>query len=47
VPRSGPRAAFEYVGYFVGAGPAFARVPDEGAAAAALFARCRGLLEGA
>ena len=45
VPRRGFRAAFEYVGYFVGSGAAFARVPrGEREAAEALFARCRGLL---
>ena len=45
VPRYGCRAAFEYVGYFVGSGAAFARVPsDEREATEALFARCRGLL---
>jgi NAD(P)-dependent dehydrogenase (short-subunit alcohol dehydrogenase family) len=45
VPRYGCRAAFEYVGYFVGSGSAFARVPSrEHEAAEALFARCRGLL---
>ncbi|CAH0372206.1 unnamed protein product [Pelagomonas calceolata] len=47
VPRYGCRAAFEYVGYFVGSGAAFARVPArEHEAAEALFARCRGLLAG-
>ena len=41
----GFRAAFEYVGYFVGSGAAFARVPSrEREAAEALFARCRELL---
>ena len=45
VPRRGFRAAFEYVGYFVGSGAAFARVPrGEREAAEALFARCRELL---
>ena len=45
VPTRGPRAAFEYVGYFVGSGAAFARVPSrEREAFAALVARCRGLL---
>ena len=45
VPRRGCRAAFEYVGYFVGSGAAFARVPSrEREAAEALFARCRELL---
>ncbi len=45
VPRRGFRAAFEYVGYFVGSGEAFARVPrGEREAAEALFARCRELL---
>ena len=45
VPRRGCRAAFEYVGYFVGSGVAFARVPArEREAFAALVARCRGLL---
>ena len=45
VPRRGCRAAFEYVGYFVGSGAAFARVPArEREAVEALVARCRGLL---
>ena len=45
VPTRGPRAAFEYVGYFVGSGEAFARVPSrEREAFEALVARCRGLL---
>ena len=45
VPRRGFRAAFEYVGYFVGSGVAFARVPSrEREAVGALVARCRGLL---
>ena len=45
VPRHGFRAAFEYVGYFVGSGEAFARVPSrEREAFAALVERCRGLL---
>ena len=45
VPRHGFRAAFEYVGYFVGSGVAFARVPSrEREAFGALVARCRGLL---
>ena len=45
IPQYGCRAAFEYVGYFVGSGVAFARVPSrEREAFEALAARCRGLL---
>ena len=41
------KSAFEFLGVFVGAAPAYARVPrDEAAVAAALWARCEALVGG-